>query len=40
MKYLREIACLDFSVELDCGDYKGNRLDPKIRKSIARVSHI
>jgi len=28
------------SVELECSEYSGNRLDPKIRNYLAKVSHL
>jgi len=28
------------SVELECPEYSGNRLDPKIRNYLAKVSHL
>jgi hypothetical protein len=36
----REILSLDMSVELECPEYSGNRLDPKIRNYLAKVSHL
>jgi hypothetical protein len=34
----REILSLDMSVELECPDYNGNRLEPKLRNYLAKVS--
>jgi hypothetical protein len=36
----REILSLDMSVELECPEYSGNRLTPKIRNYLAKVSHM
>jgi hypothetical protein len=36
----REILDLDMSVGLECPDYKGNRLEPKLRNYLAKVSYL
>jgi hypothetical protein len=36
----REILSLDLSVELECPEYNGNRLEPKLRSYLAKVNWI
>ncbi|XP_063231081.1 FAST kinase domain-containing protein 5, mitochondrial [Bacillus rossius redtenbacheri] len=32
----RELLCLDVAIEIDCPSYKGNRLDPRYRRFLAK----
>jgi hypothetical protein len=36
----REILSLDVSVGLECPEYNGNRLEPKLRNYLAKVSYL
>jgi hypothetical protein len=35
----REILSLDMSVGLECPEYSGNRLEPKLRNYLAKVRY-
>jgi len=37
-KYMRELVCLDLTMSIDVPEYKGNRLQPKLRDFLVKVT--